>query len=159
MLRQKLTDDYEHLQLRKEQAAIDADRDTTVATQQCLATAREEAAAALATFRTEEDVALRRELLDASTELPALRERLRKPSDSVERMAVRAPVAGVVMSLLVKNSGAVVAPGGVIATLVPEDETLLAEVRVDLTTQGATRDARQARPGGPHGSGSAGPSE
>ena len=34
MLRQKLTNEYEHLQLRKEQAAIDADRDTTVATQQ-----------------------------------------------------------------------------------------------------------------------------
>ena len=145
MLRQKLTNDYEHLQLRKEQAAIDADRDTTVATQQRLATAREEAVASLATFRTEEDVALRRELLEASTELAALKERLRKPSDSVERMAVRAPVAGVVMSLLVKNSGAVIAPGGVVATLVPEDETLLAEVGLPFADVGFVRQGAPAR--------------
>jgi len=138
MLRQKLTNEYEHLQLRKEQAAIDADRDTTVATQQRLLTAREEAIASLATFRTEEDVSLRRELLEASTELAALKERLRKPSDSVERMAVRAPVAGIVMSLLVKNSGAVIAPGGVIATLVPE-------VRLPIADVGFVRQGAPAR--------------
>jgi adhesin transport system membrane fusion protein len=145
MLSQKLTNEYEHLQLRKEQAAIDADRDSTLAAQQRLATAREESIAALAAFRSEEDVLLRRELLESSTELGALRERLRKPSDSVERMAVRAPVAGTVMSLLVKNSGAVVAPGGVVATLVPEDETLVAEVRLPIADVGFVREGAPAR--------------
>jgi hypothetical protein len=131
--------------LRKEQAAIDADRDTTVATQRRLLTAREEAMASLASFRTEEDVSLRRELLEASTELAALKERLRKPSDSVDRIAGLAPVACIVMSLLIKNSGAVIAPGGVIATLVPEDETLLAEVRLPIADVGFVRQGAPAR--------------
>lgn len=79
---------------------------------------------------------LRKELLEANTELSSLKEWLRKPTDSVDRTLVRAPVAGYVMSLMVKNSGAVIAPGGVVATIVPEDETLLAEVRLPIADVG-----------------------
>jgi adhesin transport system membrane fusion protein len=145
MLKQKLTNDYDHLQLRKEQAAIDAERDSTLASQARMGTARDEAVAALAAFRSEEDVTLRRELLEANTDLGALKERLRKPSDSVERAVVRAPVAGTVMSLTIKNSGAVIAPGGVIATIVPEDESLLAELKLPIADVGFVRVGAPAR--------------
>lgn len=145
MLKQKLTNEYDHLQLRKEQAAIDAERDSTLASQARMVTSRDEAVAALAAFRSEEDVTLRRELLEANTELSALKERLRKPSDSFERTVVRAPVAGNVMSLMIKNSGAVIAPGGVIATIVPENESLLAEVRLPIADVGFVRIGAPAR--------------
>lgn len=136
MLAQKLTNDYEHLQLRKEQTGTNAERDTTVATLQRIITSREEAVSALAAFRSEEDVSLRKDLLEANTELSSLKERLRKPTDSVDRALVRAPVAGYVMSLMIKNNGAVISPGGVVATIVPENEVLLAEVRLPIADVG-----------------------
>ncbi len=136
MLRQKLTNDYEHLQLRKEQAQIDSDRNSTIANERRAGTALDEETAALSAFRHEEDVGLRKELLDASTELASLKERLRKPSDSKDRTLVRSPVAGTVMMLYFKNKGAVVAPGGTIATLVPEGEALLIEAKLPISEIG-----------------------
>lgn len=136
MLKQKLTHEYEHLQLKKEQAQIDADRDSTVATLERARTGLAEATSALAAFRSDEEVTLRRELLDANTELASLRERVKRPSDSKERTVVRAPVAGTVMTVYFKSKGGVVSPGGIIATLVPEGEALLVEARLPVSEVG-----------------------
>lgn len=145
MLKQKLNSEYEHLQLLKEQSQIDSDRNTTVATQQRSATALQEEIASLASFRKEEEVGLRKELLDANTEWNSLKERLRKPSDSFDRTQVRAPVAGSVMTLYFKNRGAVVPPGGTIATLVPEGEALLVEAKLPIGDVGFVRLGAPAR--------------
>jgi adhesin transport system membrane fusion protein len=145
LIKQKLSSDYDHLQLLKEQAQIDSDRDGTIATQRRAAEALEEARATLATFRREEEVNLRKELQDASTELASLRERLRKPSDSYERTIVRSPVAGSIMTLYFKNRGAVVSPGGVIATLVPEGEALLIEAKLPISEVGYVHLGERAR--------------
>ena len=145
LIKQKLSSDYDHLQLLKEQAQIDSDRDGTIATQRRAAEALEEARATLATFRREEEVNLRKELQDASTELASLRERLRKPSDSYERTLVRSPVAGSIMTLYFKNRGAVVSPGGVIATLVPEGEALLIEAKLPISEVGYVHLGERAR--------------
>jgi adhesin transport system membrane fusion protein len=136
MLKRQLTNEYEHLTLRKEQAQIDADRNSTIATEKRTITALEEAKAALAVFRYEEDVALRKDLQDTNTELASLHERLRKPTDSQGRTQVRSPVAGSIMTLYFKNQGAVVAPGGTIATLVPEGESLLVEAKLPIAEVG-----------------------
>lgn len=136
MLKQRLTHDYEHLQLKKEQAQIEAEYLSTVANERRAMTALDEEIAALAAFRHEEDVALRRELQEASTELASLRERLRKPNDSRERTVVRAPVAGSILTLYFKNKGGVVSPGGTIATLVPEGEALLIEAKLPIADVG-----------------------
>jgi adhesin transport system membrane fusion protein len=145
MLARKLTNEYEHLQLLSQQAQIDADRDTTVVTQRRATRALEEATAALAAFRSEEDVALRKELMETRAELSAIRERLKKPTDSVERTLVRAPASGTVMTLFVKNAGAVLAPGGVIATIVPEGDSLLIESRLPIAEVGFVRQGSPAR--------------
>jgi len=145
LIKQKLSSDYDHLQLLKEQAQIDSDRDGTIATQRRAAEALEEARATLATFRREEEVNLRKELQDASTELASLRERLRKPSDSYERTLVRSPVAGSIMTLYFKNRGAVVSPGGVIATLVPQGEALLIEAKLPISEVGYVHLGERAR--------------
>jgi membrane fusion protein, adhesin transport system len=143
LIKQKLSSDYDHL--HKEQAQIYSDRDGTIATQRRAAEALEEARATLATFRREEEVNLRKELQDASTELASLRERLRKPSDSYERTLVRSPVAGSIMTLYFKNRGAVVSPGGVIATLVPEGEALLIEAKLPISEVGYVHLGERAR--------------
>ncbi len=136
MLRRQLTSEYDHLQLQKEQAQIDSDRDTTLVTQRRAVTALDEAEATLAAFRSKEAETLRRELLEINTELNTLRERLKKPADSYERTVIRAPAAGNVMTLFVKNNGAVLAPGGIVATIVPEGESLLIEARLAIADIG-----------------------
>ena len=145
MLRQKLTNEYEHLQLRKEQALIDSDRMSTIANERKATQALAEAVAALAAYRNEDDVNLRKELQESSGELASLRERLRKPNDSQERTVVRSPVAGSIMTLYFKNKGAVVAPGGTIATLVPEGEALLIEAKLPISEVGYVRLGSVAR--------------
>jgi adhesin transport system membrane fusion protein len=145
MLRQKLTHEYEHLQLKKEQAQIDADRDSTTATLERARTSLTEATSALAAFRSDEEVNLRKELLEATTELNSLNERMKKPTDSRERTVVRAPVAGTVMTVFFKSKGGVVSPGGVIATLVPEGEALMVEARLPISEIGYVKIGSPAR--------------
>ena len=145
MLKQKLTNDYEHLQLRKEQAQIESDRNTTIATQRRAEVALDEAQAEYAAFKRNDEVALRKELQEVSTELGSLRERLRKPNDSQARTTVKAPVAGTIMTLFVKNKGAVIPPGGTLATLVPEGDSLLVEAKLPISEIGYVNVGEKAR--------------
>ena len=145
MLKQGLTNEYEHLTLKKEQAQIDSDLSSTIATERRVLQALEEANAAFAAFKYEEDVNLRKELQDTNTELYSLRERLRKPTDSQGRTQVRSPVDGSIMTIYFKNKGAVVAPGGVIATLVPEGDSLLIEAKLPISEVGFVKIGSVAR--------------
>jgi adhesin transport system membrane fusion protein len=132
MLQQKLTSEYEHLQLKREQEQIISDRDAAISTEVRATRQLEEEQASLQAFKSEEESNLRKSLQEANTELTSLKERFRKPSDSQERTTVRAPVAGTIQALYFKNKGAVVAPGGMIATLVPEGEALLIDARLPI---------------------------
>ncbi len=136
MLKRSLTNEYEHLTLKKEQAQIDADLNSTVATEKRAMTALDEANAALAAFKYEEDVNLRKELQDTNLELTSLRERSKKPADSQDRTVVRSPVDGNVMTIFFKNKGAVVSPGGTLATLVPLGDTFLIEAKLPISEVG-----------------------
>jgi adhesin transport system membrane fusion protein len=136
LLKQDLSNQYEHLQLLKEQAQTDAELKSTVASERRAEKALEEEISALNAFRHEEDVALRKDLLETTTELASIRERLRKPSDSNVRTLVRTPVAGTILTLYFKNKGAVVSPGGTIATLVPEGDALLIEAKLPISEVG-----------------------
>lgn len=136
LLKQKLTNEYEHLQLSKEQAQINSDRDSTIASLERAKTGLTEAQASMDVFRREEEMNLRKEAVDISTELNSLKERLRKPLDSQSRTTVRAPVAGTIMTLYQKGRGTVVSPGGLVATLVPEGEQMLVEARLPVSEIG-----------------------
>lgn len=132
LLQQKLTSEYEHLQLKREQEQITSDRDAAISTEVRATRQLEEEQASLQAFKSEEESNLRKSLQEANTELTSLKERFRKPSDSQERTTVRAPVAGTIQALYFKNKGAVVAPGGMIATLVPEGEALMVDARLPI---------------------------
>jgi adhesin transport system membrane fusion protein len=132
MLLQKLNSEFEHLQLKREQEQIISDRDAAISTEVRATRQLEEEQASLQAFKSEEESNLRKSLQEANTELTSLKERFRKPSDSQDRTTVRAPVAGTIQALYFKNKGAVVAPGGMIATLVPEGEALLIDARLPI---------------------------
>jgi adhesin transport system membrane fusion protein len=141
----KLTNEYEHLQLKKEQAGLEADISTASMSRTRAEGAIAEAQAELLAFRHSEEESLRKDLETTETELASLRERLKKPSDSQDRTAVRAPAAGTVMQLFVKNKGAVVTQGGTVATLVPEGEALVVEAKLPITDIGFVKPGQPAR--------------
>jgi HlyD family secretion protein/adhesin transport system membrane fusion protein len=83
---------------------------------------------------TELDAKLANEALTemgvAASELAQVQEQLKKQADRVARLAVIAPVDGVIKSLKVKTIGGVVAPGQGFAEIVPMGEELVAETRI-----------------------------
>jgi adhesin transport system membrane fusion protein len=96
--------------------------------------AKEDAARADAKARA------RRELSDAVGELAGLKGGAGGAQDRLERTEIRAPVKGVVQSLAVTVKGEVVAPGAVVAEIVPVGDTVV-EAKLD------PRDRSQVRPG------------
>lgn len=70
------------------------------------------------------------ELITVEAEIKETSQRLIAARDAVERLAVVAPVAGKVQNLKVPGPGAVVAPGGEVAEIVPDDDRLVIEAHV-----------------------------
>lgn len=67
----------------------------------------------------------------ATGELAEVREAIVKLSDKVRRTRVLAPVRGLVQNLSVNTVGGVIVPGGFVAEVVPVDEELIVETRID----------------------------
>lgn len=66
----------------------------------------------------------------ASGEIAAINETIVRAQDQVTRLAVMAPVRGIVKGLTTHTIGGVVAPGGLITEVVPADEELVVEARI-----------------------------
>ena len=88
------------------------------------------------------------ELRQTETELDDVREQIGAGRDVLERVDVRAPERGIVVRLNYHARGAVVAPGAVILELLPVNEELVIEGRVNPTdishVQGGPGRARAA---------------
>jgi len=69
-------------------------------------------------------------LKEITTRLFDLEERLRPSKDASDRQRISSPIAGIVMGQRVFTSGAVVGPREVLMEIVPEDKTLVIEVRI-----------------------------
>lgn len=90
---------------------------------------------------TEAEAGLERSVAVAEEELAEERSRVvqerneltyeaEKQRDRVDRLFVRAPLSGHIKALYLKGTGSVLAPGDVVAEIVPSDSDLVAEVRV-----------------------------
>lgn len=84
------------------------------------------------------------ELRQAETELDDIQEQIRAAQDIVERTEVRAPVRGIVVKLNFHTAGGVAAPGAIILDLLPVQDELIVEARVnpgDIARVHETQDA------------------
>lgn len=70
------------------------------------------------------------ELSNIASERQQVEEELKRLEDRVTRLMVNAPVSGTVKGLMVKAVGTVIAPGALVAEVVPDEEELVAEVRI-----------------------------
>jgi HlyD family secretion protein len=86
---------------------------------------------------------LQTERVEVATELDKARQELARHRHRRELLELRAPVEGTVKDLATHTAGTVAAPGTILMTLVPRDETLIAEVWV------GNQDVGFVRPGQP----------
>lgn len=73
---------------------------------------------------------LSEERTKATAELAEIAALSPKQEDRVDRLMVRAPTAGVIQELVTKSVGQVVRPGELIASIVPMNEDMVADVRI-----------------------------
>lgn len=71
------------------------------------------------------------ELARVSAELAQLEQAIAKQDDLVDRLYVRSPVRGTIQQLSFHGKGEVIKPGELVAKIVPVDDTIVAEVRLD----------------------------
>lgn len=72
-------------------------------------------------------LALERQVAEVEKEAAGFVARIAVAQQELSRMEIRSPVAGKVLSLAVRGPGAVIAPGGPVAEIVPEDDRLVLE--------------------------------
>lgn len=87
--------------------------------------------------------AIDEELTPLLSRLIDIEDRLFAAEDQLSRTIIRAPVDGVVVGLAVHNSGAVIDPGAVLLSIVPEFSPMIVHARitpidVDMVTSGLT---------------------
>jgi len=85
------------------------------------------------------------ELTDVLGELAEVRENIARLENRVERLEVRAPVDGVIHGLQFNTPGAVVQPGQVLMTIVPRDEGVAVETRLNPRDIGYIRVGQPAK--------------
>lgn len=84
------------------------------------------------------------ELRETETELDDIQEQLRAASDVVDRTNIRAPVRGIVVKLLQHTRGGVVAPGSVILELLPVNDELIIEARINPSDVQHVKEGQEA---------------
>ena len=95
-----------------------------------LKSTRGEAEARLAQADKEYSQQAADELQKVQTGLAEQTEARKSISEKLSRTDVRAPVAGIVHALAVHTEGGVVAPGGTLLQIIPEDRKLLVEAKI-----------------------------
>lgn len=91
----------------------------------------EESKQRIASREAEQRAAISQEITKRRLELTSLRETISAGGDRVTRTELRAPVRGTVKQIYINTVGGVVKPGEPIMDIVPLDDTLLVETRVN----------------------------
>jgi HlyD family secretion protein len=88
---------------------------------------------------------LESERVEVATQLEKAGQELARHEHRQGRLELRAPADGIVKDLATHTAGTVAAPGTILMTLVPEDETLVAEVWVGNQDVGFVRPGQAAK--------------
>jgi len=141
LLKEDLTNRYNHLDLLKEESRlkgqIDQDRSTLRRAQSALKEAQAQLEGIDNAYREEAG----RDLESTRREFQEMSQRVNKYKDSLERTVLRSPVDGVVKTLYVATVGGVLKPGQTAIDIVPGGDRLVIEAKLP------TQDIGYVRPG------------
>lgn len=132
LLKDGLTNEYEHIDLLKESNSI---KGTLLEGKEAvprLEAALREEQLTLGTVRTQAEEDARKELEQARKELSEMRQRHRKFLDSQARTIIRSPIDGIIKSLFFVTEGGVVPPGGAVLSIVPGKDDLIVKAKLPV---------------------------
>ena len=86
----------------------------------------------------------RNQLSETLGEMEGLAEGNRALSDRIVHSEVRSPIAGTVKRLAVNSTGAVIMPGGLVAEIVPDEQTLFVEAQLSPKDRAFIRPGQEA---------------
>ena len=130
LLKERLSNRMQHLNLLKEAAGLKGIIGEDKAGLRRITSARKEALNKLGSIRDAFREKAQEDLEKKRREFEEFSNRLRKYEDSLKRTVLRSPVDGVVKTLYVVTIGGVVAPGATVADVVPAGDRLIIEARL-----------------------------
>lgn len=145
LLKEGLTNQYEHLNLLKEEQATVGALNETRASLGRIAAGRQQESAALRSLASGDREQTQKDLADARKQLAEMQERRLKFTDSQSRTVIRAPMDGTVMTMNIVTEGGVLNPGGALLTLVPGGGSLLVEAQLPIGDVGLIKPGQAAR--------------
>jgi len=144
LLKDKLTNRYNHIQLLREaqgmKSQIAEDSEALTGAKAAFNEAQSRLKQTKIGFR--EDA--RSAYADAKREIDELTQRARKFADSLRRMVLRAPVGGVVKTIHVTTIGGVVRPGDTVVDIVPGKDKLIIEAQLPTQDIGYVQIGQEA---------------
>ena len=85
----------------------------------------------IANIKTESSNETIKELQEVQTKIADLEERVFASSDILQRTIIRAPQDGIINGLKFHTKGGVIAPGGEVMEIIPQDDELIVEVKIN----------------------------
>lgn len=145
LLKDDLTNRYNHLNLLIESNRLSSSIEEDRAALQRAQSSQEEAKAKLSAIRDGFEASARGDLEEARRNLDELKPRLAKYQDSLKRTILRSPVDGVIKTMYIATVGGVVKPGGAVADIVPADDRLVIEAKLRTQDIGYVRAGQSAK--------------
>lgn len=136
---------YEYLQRLREDTSISGQMLEVQASLRRIEAAQKQEQSGLASITATSSEDLRKDLEESRKQLAEIQKRLEKFKDSTARTVIRAPVDGTVFILYTVTRGGVVSPGGLVASLVPGNERLVVEVKLNAGEVGLISRGQSAR--------------
>jgi HlyD family type I secretion membrane fusion protein len=120
-----------YLELKKQKAELEGNKGQYEANISKVSQAISETELEIANIKTEKLNEILKELQEVQTKIADLEERTSASSDVLTRTLITAPVSGIINNLKYHTKGGVISPGAEILEIIPQDEELIVEVRVN----------------------------
>lgn len=134
-----------YLELKKQMSELQGNRGEYVANIAKVRQVINESELEIANLQTEKMNEIVKELQEIQTKIADLEERVFASSDILQRTIIRAPQDGVVNGLKFHTKGGVIAPGGEVMEIVPQDDELIIEVKINPQDIDVVRVGLQAK--------------
>jgi HlyD family type I secretion membrane fusion protein len=121
----------EQLTLEKQIAELEGKQGSLVAQSAKLEQSISETNLEIVNFSKEHLNSILAEMQEIETQISGLTEQLSSTSDILKRTVIKSPVSGIIMDLKFHNKGAVIPPGGEIMNVVPQDDELIVEAKIN----------------------------
>ena len=145
LLDKGIGNEYEYLQRTREDASLAGQILEAQAGLRRVDAAQKQEQSGLSSITASSFEDLRKDLEDSRKQIAEMNNRLEKFQDSSERTVIRAPVDGTVFTLYTVTRGGVVSPGGLVASLVPGNEQIVVEVKLNAGEVGLVSVGQLAR--------------